>query len=402
MKKNIYFSVFLMVLCVNLLAQVNFTNYTTADGLADDYVCGGVCVDNNNSVWFGTQSGVSKFDGSTFTTFTTEDGLVENLINCIAYDSNNQKVWIGTENGVSVYDGTEFINYTTSDGLIDNSAKSICVDQNGVAWIATFSGLIKIDNGEVTNYTTTDGLPSDLLTVVKTNSDKLYIGSLVSGLIVYDGVGFSSYGTSEGLVDNYVSAIAVVDEGNIYIGSYSGVSVLNQSFYVTDTYTMESELFNNFVQDILVDDDGNIFVCEYADYLADGGVSMFNGLTWTTYTTQDGLVDVMLKDAALDQNGNIWLTTGSGVSKMSLGAGSAILLDQSSVMIYPNPAKEYFVIDGANKNCKYQVLDFSGRVVKEGISSNQTIVNCEDLKQAVYIIKLQYGEKVYSHKIAIE
>ncbi|MBN2779315.1 MAG: T9SS type A sorting domain-containing protein [Bacteroidales bacterium] len=401
MKKYVYFSTFLMVLCVNLVAQVSFTNYTTADGLADDYVCGGVCVDNNN-VWFGTQSGVSKFDGSTFTTFTTEDGLVENYINCIAYDSNNQKVWIGTENGVSVYDGSEFINYTTSEGLIDNSAKSICVDQNGVAWIATFSGLIKIDNGEVTNFTTTDGLPSDLLTRVRSNSDKLYIGSLVSGLIVYDGVSFSSYGTSEGLVDNYVSAIAVVDEGSIYIGSYAGVSVLNQSFSVTDTYTMESELFNNFVQDILVDDDGNIFVCEYADYLADGGVSMFNGSTWTTYTTQDGLVDVMLKDAAFDQNGNIWLTTGSGVSKMSLGAGSALLLDQSPVMIYPNPAKEYFVIYGANENCKYEVLDLSGRVVKEGSSVNQTIVNCDDLKQAVYIIKLHYGEKVYSHKISIK
>ena len=40
-----------------------FTNYSSSDGLIDNSV---LCatVDNNNNMWFGTQNGISKFDGS--------------------------------------------------------------------------------------------------------------------------------------------------------------------------------------------------------------------------------------------------------------------------------------------------------------------------------------------------
>ena len=52
------FFIILALLFSDLNAQVSFTKYTAADGLADDFVCGGVCVDQDNNVWFGTQSGI--------------------------------------------------------------------------------------------------------------------------------------------------------------------------------------------------------------------------------------------------------------------------------------------------------------------------------------------------------
>ncbi|MFC1574406.1 FlgD immunoglobulin-like domain containing protein, partial [Candidatus Latescibacterota bacterium] len=63
-------------------------------------------VDQNNVLWISTiDSGVSRFDGETWTTFTTDNsGLCDNKVNAIAVEKNNT-IWFGTDNGVSKYTG---------------------------------------------------------------------------------------------------------------------------------------------------------------------------------------------------------------------------------------------------------------------------------------------------------
>jgi ligand-binding sensor domain-containing protein len=390
------------LLYVNVNAQVSFTNYTTADGLADDFVDGGVCVDQNNVVWFGTQNGVSKFDGTTWTTFTTVDGLIDDYVTCIAYDNANNKIWIGTNSGISVFDGTAFTNYSTADGLVDNSTMFISVDDNGTAWVATFSGLSKVDNGVITNYSSTDGLSSTLLTNVVTKGTKVYIGSLNVGLIIYDGTTFQTIGTTEGLLDNYVSSIEIDNSDNIYIGSYAGLTVLNSSLSVTDTYTLDSELFNNYVQDIVVDDDGNLVILEYADYLSDGGVTVFDGIEWNLYVMSNGLVDKMVKEAELDIDGNIWITTGSGVSKMSLGTGIGNSKVYAEATVYPNPACNYFSIDNIDGLYSYKISDISGRIVFAGSEVESNYIDIRTLPKAVYFLTYEQNGRLYSAKIFVE
>ena len=46
-----------------------FTNYTSSDGLLADNV-NAVDTDANNTIWFGTQNGVSEYDGSTWVDHT--------------------------------------------------------------------------------------------------------------------------------------------------------------------------------------------------------------------------------------------------------------------------------------------------------------------------------------------
>lgn len=389
------------LLYVNVNAQVTFTNYTTIDGLADDFVCGGVCVDQNNDVWFGTQSGVSKFDGTTWTTFTTVNGLVDNYITCIAYDNTNDIIWIGTNNGISEYDGNSFVNYTTTEGLVDNEALDISVDNNGIAWVATFSGLIKIDNGTITNYSNVDGMSSTLLTNVVAKGSKLYIGTINVGLIIYDGSTFEAVGTAEGLLDNYVSAIEIDNDDNLYIGSYAGLTVLDNELAVTNTYTWQID-YKNFVQDIVVDNNGNLILCDYADYLSDGGIMHFDGDDWNLYATDEGLVDVMVKKAILDNEGDIWITTGAGVSKMSLGTGIGSLYINAKASVFPNPASDYIRIADIEGQYSYKIFDISGKVVAEGINNDSNIINIEMLPNSVYFITFENNGQLYSAKIRVE
>ena len=395
-------AIILTLLFSDLNAQVTFANYTTTDGLADDFVCGGVCVDQANVKWFGTQSGVSKFDGTIWTTYTTTDGLVDNYATCIAYDNTNDKIWIGTNNGVSVYDGSTFVNYTTADGLVDNSTMDLVVDDNGIAWVTSFSGLSKIDNGTITNFTTVDGMSSDLTTRVLAVESDLYVGTLNAGFMIYDGSTFQAVGTEDGLLDNYVSAIEVDDAGNIYVGSYAGVTVFDASLTVTDTYTLAVELFNDYVQDIVIDGNGNLIILEYADYLSDGGVTVFDGTNWNFYTVEEGLVDVMVKKAELDIDGNVWITTGSGVSKMSLGSGVRSNYANAEASVYPNPASDYVRIANLDGAFSFQITDITGRVVADGQDVQSDYIDISNLTNSVYFITFENKGSLYSAKIIVE
>lgn len=390
------------LLFVELTAQTSFANYTTTDGLADDFVCGGVCIDQHNTKWFGTQAGVSKFDGTTWATYTTDDGLIDNYINCIAYDNTNDKIWIGTSYGISVFDGTSFVNYTNADGLIDNSTMDIDVDDSGNAWVTSFSGMSKIDNGIITNFTSVDGMSSDLTTRVLAEGSNLYIGTLNAGFMIYDGSSFQAVGTADGLLDNYVSAIEVDDEGNIYVGSYKGLTVFNASLTVTNTFTLAVELFNDYIQDIVVDANGNLIVLEYADYLSDGGVTVFDGANWTLYTATEGLVDVMVKKADLDSEGNIWITTGSGVSKMSLGASIGSNYANAEAKIYPNPATDYIKIANLEGAFSYQITDITGRIIANEQDVKSNYIDISNLPSSVYFINFENKGNLYSAKIIVE
>jgi len=94
------------------------TNYTTTDGLpSNNVLC--LSTDVSNNIWFGTQAGVAKYDGSNWTVYntTTDSAIPQNTITAILAARKDNKIWIGTDNGAAMYDGAKWTKYTTTDGL---------------------------------------------------------------------------------------------------------------------------------------------------------------------------------------------------------------------------------------------------------------------------------------------
>ena len=115
---------------IDLSSQV-ITNYTTSDGLVDNYVeC--IDIDMNDNVWFGTSLGVQMFDGSNWYLWNQANfpGLLSNNIKCIRALSNGE-IWVepimDSEFHYSI-PGSNWISYTSSDGLVSNQVKSIDED----------------------------------------------------------------------------------------------------------------------------------------------------------------------------------------------------------------------------------------------------------------------------------
>ena len=56
----------------------------------------------DGALWFGTEGGVSRFDGESWTTYTTEDGLASNDVWSIAMTPDGA-LWFGARGGISRY-----------------------------------------------------------------------------------------------------------------------------------------------------------------------------------------------------------------------------------------------------------------------------------------------------------
>ncbi len=120
-------------------AQHLFTNFSTEQGLAGDIVIS-ILEDKTGKLWFGTDEGVSCYDGKTFTNFYEEDGLPDNYTSQILEDRSGN-LWFGTNNGLSCYNGESFTNFSLEHGLISNSVICIAEDKQGVLWFGTSEGV---------------------------------------------------------------------------------------------------------------------------------------------------------------------------------------------------------------------------------------------------------------------
>lgn len=72
-----------------------------------------------------------------YTHYDISDGLAGSTVYCIAQDKDGF-IWVGTETGVSRFDGTHFKNYSTADGLPDVEVLRMFGDSKGRVWMAPF------------------------------------------------------------------------------------------------------------------------------------------------------------------------------------------------------------------------------------------------------------------------
>ncbi len=85
--------------------------------------------------WMGVYSASAQ--EYSYTHYDIADGLAGSTAYCITQDADGF-IWVGTETGVSRFDGTHFRNFTTDDGLPDITILQIFGDSRGRVWMAPF------------------------------------------------------------------------------------------------------------------------------------------------------------------------------------------------------------------------------------------------------------------------
>jgi len=301
----------LLVECDKTLKDIDFRiapfkkgtwrSYTYADGLAHNLIFA-IHRDPNGMMWFGTPSGVCRYDGKSFFNFTTEDGLTDEHVRAI-YQDPDGIMWFGTEDGgVSRYDGKEFLNLTTKDGLVNSFVHAIHRDPDGMMWFGTKKGVSRYDGKEFLNFTTEDGLADNWVAAIHHDSDGVMWFGTQRGVSRYDGKGFSSFTTQDGLADNFVRAIHRDPDGVIWFGTQSGVSRYDGKEFLN--FITKDGLVNSDVFAIHQDPDGVMW------FGTDGGASRYDGKGFVNFTRKDGLAGNQVFAINRDPDGVIWFGTG--------------------------------------------------------------------------------------------
>jgi ligand-binding sensor domain-containing protein len=290
----------------------NWTVYQTPEKLADNVINDLYFIKSRTfgpELWIATAAGVSVagigVDAVTFATpyRTDNSGLASNTVFAAIVDESEIR-WFGTDTGVSAFEGSEWHTYTTKNHLSNNNVTSLGADSvEGWKYIGTKGGgvsRIRIDEVDgVTSASPYDydwsGLLSDSIYAVYVLPDGNQWYGTDQGAAIHRGTetkaGWDVFTKEDnGIVDNFVQAIAQDRSGQIWLGTRNGVSKYDGASW--SNLTTADGLVGNNVYDIAIDSDGSIW------FATETGISHYSG---NIATVQSG-GELALRDFGLIQN----------------------------------------------------------------------------------------------------
>ncbi len=160
---NLLTFIFLLIHLKGFEQEYNYYHYDINNGLSGITVYT-IAQDKDGFLWFGTETGLSRFDGSHFKNFALAEGLNENEIINLFVDSKN-RVWIFPfKNSIYYYYNGKIFNETNDSLLksihLKNEIFSACEDSSGnIYFLETKSLHILTKNNELKEINSIDGKP---------------------------------------------------------------------------------------------------------------------------------------------------------------------------------------------------------------------------------------------------
>ena len=311
-----------------------------------------VAIDKDGTKWFATSVGIRRFDGRTWTVYDTSNSPIShNSINTLFVDRGGN-VWAACwYHGVVRFnpradDGRAWTTFSKSDGLVDNYVHALAEDREGNIWFGTSDGVSMYSPQEGKNSWAAyrpenSGLTSSTVTAIAVDdSGEIWFGTspmwvrsafVGGGVVVYNPSfptrsAWTTYDTTNsGLPSNSVRAIVIDGHSaarTIWIGTEKGLSRFIPNAPEANRWERfdksSGSLPSDVVNAIAIDRSGNVWVAAadmgVAEAFKVGGVSLFNGATWSTFTvTNSKLQDNRALDVAVDSRNNVWVCEFVGV-----------------------------------------------------------------------------------------
>jgi ligand-binding sensor domain-containing protein len=286
-----------------------------------------IYIDQNGIKWFGTENGISCFDGERWSTYTTEDKLAHNAVNDIAFQMSHYgpEIWIATNAGASVFaieldavtSATSY--FESNSGIAGDTVRTIALDTANTRWFGTDKG-VSIFAGATWEATDNGGILTDnpIYDIGTDPFGHAFVTLKGKGVAVMeytDAISTVTYYEIpwSGLPSENVISVFVDQEGSQWYGTDNGVAFHNNiaAKQGWQMYSTEDGLISNIVLAIHGDDNGHTW------FGTPEGVSMFDGQNWKSLTTADGLAGNVVYAIATDTDGSVWFGTNNGASQLS-------------------------------------------------------------------------------------
>lgn len=304
--------------------------------------------DTHGSVWVGTYYGGANVSYAYQTDFTVyqnnpnRSSLSDDVVSSIVEEPSGNPAqpgfWIGTEGGgLNFFDRqkgqfTAYKHDPNDPGSIgSNLVKVVYRDRKGGIWAGTHGGGLNLLDPRRKRFQQflfkpkdAASLNSEVLAVLEDSQGRLWVGMQL-GLKLFKNTQppLEAITTSEiqkSLEQHQVKVLMEDSEKNVWIGTSGGVFLKKPDADAPEFFDKIS-LKSSSVTCLYEDAKGRIWAGAYQ-----GGAGVYDKKTGTfaVFTEKDGLANNDVAGILEDKNGNIWISTGNGLSRLAPFAGTFI------------------------------------------------------------------------------
>ncbi len=345
-----------------------FTQYLHNDFVASSIIRNNIlCIfqDNNGILWLGTaEGGINKFDKKAlkFRHYKNNpndaNSLSFNTVRSFFEDSEG-KLYIGTlGEGIDIFDrkSNTFSHFKgdeqNSKSLTNNKISAIYKDNDGVVWVGTWQGgLNKIENfgqnAKVTNYKQDTSkkynISSDIIQFIAEDSHHRFWIGTEYGLNRFDKKTEKFYPylhsetDSNTLISNSLQSKSFIEDnkGNLWVGGWGGLNQIvttkktsaalneypyNERFiHYTHNPDDSTSLSDNRIISICLANDNSLWLGTFGGGLNKMLLTKDNSgnekVSFKRYTENDGLPNGVIYGILCDNDGILWCSTNSGLSR---------------------------------------------------------------------------------------
>lgn len=359
--------------------EKHFRHISVDHGLSQSTVLS-LAQDTLGFVWMATKDGLNRYDGRRFSVYRNQEGLAQSIssgyISCVYLDREG-RLWIGGDRGISRYnyDTDDFQNFKVPNTSGEWSISWITEDEHGEIWatstgggiftysateqkfnqvnidpgaygikyisfiiawkgkflLGTRAGLYIVDSTKGRLQAVNLGTGQPDATCAYNNGDTLFVGTEGEGVFVLnkDLQIINNYRhTSDpaSLANNNVRSLCKDQFGNIWMGTFRGLSVLDQRKKTFSNYyhqvSQPFTLSQNSVRCIYRDRQNGMWLGTYY-----GGTNYYHSdhIKFNLLSQRTGalsLNDEVVSAIKEDNSGNIWIgTNDKGINIWDRAAG---------------------------------------------------------------------------------
>lgn len=284
-------------------------NYTVENGLPQSSI---LCMlqDRRGFFWFGTQSGVCRFDGFDFETFSRESGITPSRVLCLLEDRLGG-IWAGTaDDGLHRWDGARWSRQLAREAA-GGELRALVEAPGGSVWAATADGVLRRDDrGWVRLPFPAERRGVGALSLAAGPGGEIWCGTAGGGVGRFKAGRWSFIDHNDGLPMDTVTALLFDRRGRPWVISAAGGAAVLENGSWTTVDTVRA-LGIERLTSIRLDAAGNVWLTSRGmgavGLLPQGAVR---------FTRDEGLLSDDLLCMEQDREGNYWFGSISGLSRL--------------------------------------------------------------------------------------
>ncbi len=336
-----YFIILLVVPPSVINAQdIKFEYLTPDEGLSQSTVPS-IIQDKVGFMWFGTNSGLNKYDGYKFTKYyhNTQDttSVAGDLINCLFEDSQGD-LWIGSDGGLSLYDRDLdlFVNYIHNEknpnSISGQRVYCIFEDKEGQLWVGTTGFGLNLFNrkeNKFIHFIHNDNDPNsisnnDIHSIIEDKDGRIWVATENKGLNLLDVKThkfkhfFHDANDPNSIAHDNITSFTQDKNGSIWLGTLGGglcrLVEDNSGKYIFETYKpVTSDQNRTKILALFANERNGIWIGT-----ENGGLDYFDtySKTFVNYQLDENIPNSLNNNSVHavyeDKAGNLWVGTYTG------------------------------------------------------------------------------------------